>query len=83
MPLVGEVVIVCDPSWQKTFTSHLPSLPPQLKIKWALPGKERQDSVFNGFQVNTHKYARTHTHAHRCTQNVTHKYRRSAPPRPS
>lgn len=45
---VGEVVIVCDPSWRHVFESRLGGLPPHVAIKWALPGAERQDSVSNG-----------------------------------
>ncbi|KXZ55794.1 hypothetical protein GPECTOR_2g1344 [Gonium pectorale] len=50
MPEVGEIVIVCDPSWRDVFEKRFPGLPPHLKLKWALPGPERQDSVFNGLQ---------------------------------
>lgn len=49
MPEVGEIVIVCDPSWRDVFEKVFPSLPKHIKTKWALPGPERQDSVFNGF----------------------------------
>jgi 2-C-methyl-D-erythritol 4-phosphate cytidylyltransferase len=45
---VGEVVIVCDPSWRYVFEARLPKLAKQLPVKWALPGAERQDSVANG-----------------------------------
>ncbi|WIA34697.1 hypothetical protein OEZ86_013010 [Tetradesmus obliquus] len=47
---VGEVVIVCDPSWRYIFEEHFGKLPQGLQVKWALPGAERQDSVFNGLQ---------------------------------
>jgi 2-C-methyl-D-erythritol 4-phosphate cytidylyltransferase len=47
---VGEVVIVCDPSWRSVFEAVLPSLPSHVRYTWALPGAERQDSVFNGLQ---------------------------------
>ncbi len=50
MPEVGEIVIVCDPSWRDTFSSRFAALPQSLAFKWALPGAERQDSVFNGLQ---------------------------------
>lgn len=50
MPEVGEIVIVCDPSWRDVFEKRFPGLPDHLKFKWALPGAERQDSVFNGLQ---------------------------------
>ncbi len=91
MPEVGELVIVCDPSYQasagscllgiwrcnlyhteqfqlcynaasweaeccgcntqevfREFYDRLPEKPP---LKFAQPGRERQDSVFNGFEV--------------------------------
>lgn len=50
MPQVSEIVIVCDPSWRYIFEEHLGQLPKHVEIKWALPGAERQDSVFNGLQ---------------------------------
>ncbi|GIL79334.1 hypothetical protein Vretifemale_8719 [Volvox reticuliferus] len=50
MPMVGEIVIVCDPSWRDVFEKRFPGLPSHIKFKWALPGPERQDSVFNGLQ---------------------------------
>jgi len=45
---VGEVVIVCDPSWRYIFEERFPGLAKKVAIKWALPGAERQDSVANG-----------------------------------
>lgn len=52
MSEVGEIVIVCDPSWRYIFEERLPKLDPAARarvgIKWALPGAERQDSVANG-----------------------------------
>ncbi len=50
MPEVGEIVIVCDPSWRDVFQSRFAGLPADMKYKWALPGAERQDSVYNGLQ---------------------------------
>lgn len=50
MPEVSEVVIVCDPSWRDVFQRCFPQLPKHVVFKWALPGAERQDSVFNGLQ---------------------------------
>lgn len=50
MPEVGEIIIVCDPSWRDVFERRFAGLPSQIKLKWALPGPERQDSVFNGLQ---------------------------------
>lgn len=43
MPEFKEVVVVCDPSYKDIFQGKS-SLP----MKFALPGSERQDSVFNG-----------------------------------
>jgi 2-C-methyl-D-erythritol 4-phosphate cytidylyltransferase len=45
---VGEVVIVCDPSWRYIFEARFASLPRRVPVKWAAPGAERQDSVANG-----------------------------------
>lgn len=47
---VGEIVIVCDPSWRDVFEGRFGGLPKHVQFKWALPGPERQDSVFNGLQ---------------------------------
>jgi 2-C-methyl-D-erythritol 4-phosphate cytidylyltransferase len=48
---VSEIVIVCDPSWRDVFQKVIDTLPKgKLAFKWALPGAERQDSVFNGLQ---------------------------------
>ena len=91
MPEMGELVIVCDPSYQasassscvrvrsrnlddtkllqlcnsatfrklrycgcqpqEVFQEFYDQLPEQLPLKFAQPGAERQDSVFNGFEV--------------------------------
>jgi hypothetical protein len=50
---VSEIVIVCEPSWREVFEKRAATLARQVPIKWALPGPERQDSVFNGFQVSS------------------------------
>lgn len=50
MKEVFEIVVVCDPSWRDLFQERFPSLPKDIKFKWALPGAERQDSVYNGLQ---------------------------------
>eukprot|EP00741_Cyanophora_paradoxa_P013344 tig00020684_g12887.t1 len=47
-PNVFEIVIVCDPSSRHYFEEAVKSSP--VPIKYALPGKERQDSVYNGLQ---------------------------------
>ena len=41
LPEISEIIVVCDPQYQSIF--------PQ--CKFALPGKERQDSVFHGLEL--------------------------------
>uniref|UniRef100_A0ACD5WL09 Uncharacterized protein n=1 Tax=Avena sativa TaxID=4498 RepID=A0ACD5WL09_AVESA len=48
MKEVKEVVVVCDPSYKNIFEGSVENL--QIPIKFTCPGKERQDSVFNGLQ---------------------------------
>uniref|UniRef100_A0A453G6D9 2-C-methyl-D-erythritol 4-phosphate cytidylyltransferase n=1 Tax=Aegilops tauschii subsp. strangulata TaxID=200361 RepID=A0A453G6D9_AEGTS len=48
MKEVKEVVVVCDPSYKNVFEGSVENL--QIPIKFTTPGKERQDSVFNGLQ---------------------------------
>lgn len=50
MEEVGEIVVVCDPSWRYVFEDCITSLQLDTPTKYALPGPERQDSVFNGLQ---------------------------------
>uniref|UniRef100_A0A7S0R766 2-C-methyl-D-erythritol 4-phosphate cytidylyltransferase, chloroplastic n=1 Tax=Chlamydomonas leiostraca TaxID=1034604 RepID=A0A7S0R766_9CHLO len=80
MKEVCEVVIVCDPSWRDVFQKVIPTLPKHITFKWALPGAERQDSVYNGLQevkpdsqlVAVHDSARplvTAADARRCFQD--------------
>lgn len=45
---VKEIVVVCDPSYKDIFEDARREI--HVDLKFALPGKERQDSVFNGFQ---------------------------------
>ncbi|KAJ4748247.1 2-C-methyl-D-erythritol 4-phosphate cytidylyltransferase [Rhynchospora pubera] len=45
---VKEIVVVCDPSYKDIFEDAGKNL--QVDLKFAVPGNERQDSVFNGFQ---------------------------------
>ena len=40
-PLIKEIIIVCQPAYFSLFEA------PHLSLKWAPPGKLRQDSVFN------------------------------------
>ncbi|BBN04679.1 2-C-methyl-D-erythritol 4-phosphate cytidylyltransferase [Marchantia polymorpha subsp. ruderalis] len=46
MAAVGEIIVVCDPSYRDIFEEANISIP----LKFALPGKERQDSVRSGLQ---------------------------------
>ncbi|PKA56632.1 2-C-methyl-D-erythritol 4-phosphate cytidylyltransferase, chloroplastic [Apostasia shenzhenica] len=45
---VKEIVVVCDPSYKDVFGDAMEEI--EIDIKFALPGKERQDSVFSGLQ---------------------------------
>ncbi|MED6208818.1 hypothetical protein PIB30_048736 [Stylosanthes scabra] len=45
---VKEIVVVCDPSYKDIFEDA--ELNDKVELKFALPGKERQDSVYNGLQ---------------------------------
>jgi 2-C-methyl-D-erythritol 4-phosphate cytidylyltransferase len=47
MAEVGEIVVVCDPSYDDVFQSEAIDKP----LVFARPGKERQDSVYNGMQA--------------------------------
>ncbi|CAL4953349.1 unnamed protein product [Urochloa decumbens] len=48
MKEVKEVVVVCEPDYSDVFEGSIENL--QIPLKFARPGKERQDSVFNGLQ---------------------------------
>jgi len=49
---VGEVVVVCDASYDGVFREHHARLPAgRPPLLFARPGAERQDSVCNGFAV--------------------------------
>lgn len=48
MSEVKEIVVVCDPSYRDIFEEAQNST--TVYLKFASPGKERQDSVFNGLQ---------------------------------
>ncbi|KAJ1427081.1 Nucleotide-diphospho-sugar transferase [Sesbania bispinosa] len=45
---VKEIIVVCDPSYKDIFEDAKGNY--QAELKFALPGKERQDSVYNGLQ---------------------------------
>ncbi|KAJ9552578.1 hypothetical protein OSB04_016623 [Centaurea solstitialis] len=49
MPEVKEIVVVCDPSYQDIFEDTREKI--KVDLKFALPGKERQDSVYSGLQA--------------------------------
>ena len=51
MPQVGEIVVVCEPDWKDVFENCYKTLARKPPLKFALPGAERQDSVFNGLQA--------------------------------
>ncbi|EEF42983.1 2-C-methyl-D-erythritol 4-phosphate cytidylyltransferase, chloroplast precursor, putative [Ricinus communis] len=46
---VKEIVVVCDPSYQDVFEDAKENI--NVDLKFALPGKERQDSVYSGLQA--------------------------------
>ncbi|PIA42136.1 hypothetical protein AQUCO_02100180v1 [Aquilegia coerulea] len=46
---VKEIIVVCDPSYKDIFEDAREKI--DVDLKFALPGKERQDSVYNGFQA--------------------------------
>ncbi|KAJ7521677.1 hypothetical protein O6H91_19G063300 [Diphasiastrum complanatum] len=48
LPEAKEIVVVCDPSYRDIFAEAGKSI--QITLKFALPGKERQDSVLSGLQ---------------------------------
>ncbi|KAL6552293.1 hypothetical protein OROHE_007657 [Orobanche hederae] len=49
MPEVKEIVVVCDPSYQDIFEDAKENI--LVDLKFALPGKERQDSVYSGLEA--------------------------------
>ncbi|KAK6139512.1 hypothetical protein DH2020_026743 [Rehmannia glutinosa] len=49
MPEVKEIVVVCDPSYQDIFEGAKENI--LVELKFALPGKERQDSVYSGLEA--------------------------------
>ncbi|CAK9321993.1 unnamed protein product [Citrullus colocynthis] len=46
---VKEIIVVCDPSYQDIFEDAKEKI--DIQIKFTLPGKERQDSVYSGLQA--------------------------------
>ena len=49
MELVGEVIVVCEEEFEPLFRNAWCT--DDKPLKFARPGKERQDSAFNGFAV--------------------------------
>ncbi|PHU07281.1 2-C-methyl-D-erythritol 4-phosphate cytidylyltransferase, chloroplastic [Capsicum chinense] len=48
MPQVKEIIVICDPFYQDIFEDAEEHI--QVDLKFALPGKERQDSVYSRLQ---------------------------------
>ncbi|XP_057493624.1 2-C-methyl-D-erythritol 4-phosphate cytidylyltransferase, chloroplastic-like isoform X2 [Actinidia eriantha] len=46
---VKEIIVVCDPSYEDIFEDTKEKI--QVDLKFTLPGKERQDSVYSGLQA--------------------------------
>lgn len=46
VPNVSEIIVVCDPSYQHLFANT----PCRIPVRFANPGKRRQDSVYNGLE---------------------------------
>ncbi|KAI3408631.1 uncharacterized protein J3R85_020133 [Psidium guajava] len=46
---VKEIIVVCDPSYKDIFEDTKEKV--QVDLKFTLPGKERQDSVYSGLQA--------------------------------
>nr|AEM42975.1 2-C-methyl-D-erythritol 4-phosphate cytidylyltransferase [Siraitia grosvenorii] len=46
---VKEIIVVCDPSYQDIFEDAKEKI--DIELKFTLPGKERQDSVYSGLQA--------------------------------
>ncbi|XP_042061696.1 2-C-methyl-D-erythritol 4-phosphate cytidylyltransferase, chloroplastic-like [Salvia splendens] len=49
MPEVKEIIVVCDPSYRDIFEDARDNI--HIDLKFALPGKERQDSVYSGLEA--------------------------------
>ncbi|KAA8545389.1 hypothetical protein F0562_020173 [Nyssa sinensis] len=46
---VKEIIVVCDPSYNDIFEDTIKKI--NVDLKFTLPGKERQDSVYSGLQA--------------------------------
>lgn len=51
LPEIQDVVVVCEPQYQTLF--HNAAQAQGIKVRFALPGERRQDSVYNGIQLLT------------------------------
>ncbi len=49
MPELQEMVVVCEPQYESLFQNSLQGK--KIQLKFASPGRRRQDSVFNGMQM--------------------------------
>ncbi|KAL9681793.1 hypothetical protein QQ045_013581 [Rhodiola kirilowii] len=49
MDQVKEIIVVCDPSYKDIFEETAEKI--QVNLKFTIPGKERQDSVYSGLQA--------------------------------
>lgn len=49
MHQVKEIIVVCDPSYRDIFEETAQKI--QVELKFTIPGKERQDSVYSGLQA--------------------------------
>lgn len=47
IPELDEIIIVCDPEYRYLFAQY----ENRISLRYALPGKRRQDSVFNGIEL--------------------------------
>lgn len=48
LDFIVEVIVVCEEEYRPIFLEHAERSKAEVPIKFAPPGKERQDSVFNG-----------------------------------
>lgn len=49
LPEVQEIIVVCEPQYESIFRNSADSK--GIKLRFAPPGKRRQDSVFNGIKL--------------------------------
>ncbi len=51
LPEIQDVIVVCEPQYQSLFQTAAQAQ--GIKVRFALPGVRRQDSVYNGIQLLT------------------------------